>query len=228
MDGFEHLLNFRDFCGYRRNQGLPLPGNVFARSNNPDFLSPEELAKLKRRGFTCAVDLRRDAEVAARPDFLATQPGFTYHHIIMNDELYTNFNAALTPEEGAAAYFSKLTVSADRIRSIFQIFAQSDAGVLFHCELGKDRTGTIAALLLLLLDVKTEDIVEDYRLSYDRMYFGDNEGLLHDPTLVPKAETMEILLSLFAKEYQSPDAYFLGIGLKEAELERIRAKVGQG
>ena len=228
MEGFEHLLNFRDFRHYRRNQGPPLPGNVFARSNNPDFLSTEELAELKRRGLTCVVDLRRDAEVAARPDFLAAQPEFTYHHIIMNDELYTNFNAGLTPEEGAAAYFSKLTVSADRIRLIFQVFAQSDAGVLFHCQSGKDRTGTIAALLLLLLDVKSEDIVEDYRLSYDRMYFGDNEGLLHDPTLVPKVETMEIFLSHFDKKYRNSEAYLLEIGLSEAELGRIRAKVGQG
>ncbi|WP_408629652.1 tyrosine-protein phosphatase [Acetatifactor aquisgranensis] len=38
--------------------------------------------------------------------------------------------------------------------AIFQIFhtmADSEGGTLFHCQEGKDRTGVISALLLLLL-----------------------------------------------------------------------------
>src|SRR5829696_6759658 len=37
--------------------------------------------------------------------------------------------------------------------------------VLFHCSLGKDRTGTLAALLLHALGVSDKDIVADYLLT---------------------------------------------------------------
>ncbi|MFG3440012.1 tyrosine-protein phosphatase [Nonomuraea sp. NPDC047897] len=42
-------------------------------------------------------------------------------------------------------------------------------GVLFHCGLGRDRTGLIAMLLLALSGVGGDDIASDYELSADRL-----------------------------------------------------------
>ena len=130
----------------------------------------------------------------------------------------------LEPSEIAAAYYSKLTVSSDRIAGIFRILANAKTGVIFHCESGKDRTGTIAALLLLLCGVADDDIAEDYRLSYDRMYY-DSSELVSDPTLVPMTETMDLFLERFHREYPVPEDYFLSIGLTSEEISMICNKI---
>ena len=40
-----------------------------------------------------------------------------------------------------------------------------DGGVIVHCNVGKDRTGVVVALLLGLAGVPTETIVDDYAVS---------------------------------------------------------------
>ncbi|MBQ1251391.1 MAG: tyrosine-protein phosphatase, partial [Firmicutes bacterium] len=165
MNDLPNLVNFRDFENYPCGEGNVLRGGVFARSDNPCSVTPEEIEFLRKRGFTTVIDLRRDNELREVPNLLATEAGFTYHHVILNDEMYKEYGPLDTPEHIAEAYYSKLVVSADRIAKVFRIFANAEGGVLFHCESGKDRTGTIAALLLLLNDVPDDVIVEDYDLS---------------------------------------------------------------
>ncbi|HMM05415.1 MAG TPA: tyrosine-protein phosphatase [Clostridiales bacterium] len=222
-----HLLNFRDFSACHRKDNTLLPANVFARSDNPAFLDEKEIAALKKRGLTTIVDLRRHHECAVRPDYLVGRPGFCHHHIVMNEEPYLSFNRSVEPADIAAAYYSKLSVSAQGIAAVFRIFAAAKDGVLFHCESGKDRTGTIAILLLLLHDIMDEDIAEDYRLSYDRMYDNDHPALLADPTLIPMKETVSCFLQLFRRDFLCCDDYFLSIGLTAEELTGIRMKYGE-
>jgi hypothetical protein len=45
------------------------------------------------------------------------------------------------------------------------IAQQPETNVLFHCRLGKDRTGVFAALLLKLLGVSDRDVAADYMLT---------------------------------------------------------------
>ena len=40
---FPHLRNFRDFAGYRCNDGKRIRGNVFARSDNPRLVGEDEM-----------------------------------------------------------------------------------------------------------------------------------------------------------------------------------------
>lgn len=51
----------------------------------------------------------------------------------------------------------------------FEFLAQclrDDKPVYFHCAIGRDRTGTFAALVLGLLGVSEGDISKDYELTY--------------------------------------------------------------
>lgn len=53
--------------------------------------------------------------------------------------------------------------SIESIRKCMEIFKDNKEGaVLFHCSEGKDRTGVLALVLLLALDVDISDIVKDY------------------------------------------------------------------
>ena len=38
--------------------------------------------------------------------------------------------------------------------------------ILFHCSVGRDRTGTLAIVIYALLGVSEEEIIKDYELSF--------------------------------------------------------------
>lgn len=221
---FEHLRNFRDFSDYQCSDGTTLRGNVFARSDNPREISKKEIEELRKRGFTTVIDLRRENERVLLPDRLSMADGFDYHPIVMNDITYYELGEVIKPEDIASAYYRMLDISRERIASIFRLLASSESGVLFHCESGKDRTGTIAALLLLLCDVEDATISEDYRLSYDCMYF-EASDLISDPALVPMAETMDLFLRYFHRDYPVAEDFFYNIGLTKNEVDMIRRKI---
>ena len=52
----------------------------------------------------------------------------------------------------------------DAIYKIFKIISNSESGVIYYCNAGKDRTGLITALILKLLDVSNDQIIQDYIL----------------------------------------------------------------
>ncbi|MEA5050104.1 MAG: tyrosine-protein phosphatase [Oscillospiraceae bacterium] len=57
-------------------------------------------------------------------------------------------------------------VAQNAFRSLFELLLESDEGAtLFHCFMGKDRTGVTAALLLHALGVPYSVIMDDYTLS---------------------------------------------------------------
>ena len=48
-----------------------------------------------------------------------------------------------------------------------KILLNSESITMFHCAHGKDRTGVVAALLYLICGASREDIVLNYKVSYD-------------------------------------------------------------
>ena len=228
MVDLPNLKNFREFGGIVTASGRILRHNVFARSNNPSCVSNKEIDLIKSMGYCVVVDLRRKNECLLRPDLLADQPDFDYRAIVMNEEAYRDYCPLVDDASIAEAYFSKLTVSANSLRKIFTVFAEADGGVLFHCESGKDRTGTVAALLLLLVGAKDEDIVADYALSYDYLYKKCEDDYLADPDILPKAAVMELFLHRFHQEYNCADDYFEKIGFGSEYQKMIRKKFFAG
>lgn len=59
----------------------------------------------------------------------------------------------------------------------------SSGAVVFHCTAGKDRTGILAAILLLLLGARDEDILADYQVSYTYNEKGVNRLVQQFPEL---------------------------------------------
>ena len=59
----------------------------------------------------------------------------------------------------------------------------SKGPVVFHCTAGKDRTGVLAAILLLRLGVDEEDIIADYQVSFTYNRRGMNQLLARYPEM---------------------------------------------
>jgi len=119
------------------------------------------------------------------------------------------------------------------IAEIFHIFAQAllaGHACLFHCAVGKDRTGTIAMLLLKLAGVSDELVIEDYAITevfmkevfaQQRKECEENNISAPDALFASTPENMESTLKHLADTYGTARDYLLSIGVSTEELETI-------
>lgn len=116
------------------------------------------------------------------------------------------------------------------ILSIMRVFIKSNGGVLYHCASGKDRTGVVSALLLLLAGVCKTDILADYHISQvylDSMLkqFCETNKNIDENIVTPKTEYMERFLYMFQQKYNSVEEYFSQIGLTDSEILELKMRL---
>ena len=81
-------------------------------------------------------------------------------------QLVTPTERALTAEFLTARYVEMLAEGGPTLAGIVALLARPGTyPVVFHCAVGKDRTGVVAAMVLDLLGVGHDLIVHDYTLS---------------------------------------------------------------
>eukprot|EP00980_Cylindrotheca_fusiformis_P009808 scaffold2157_cov111-Cylindrotheca_fusiformis.AAC.2 len=126
-----------------------------------------------------------------------------------------------------------LRFGAPGIRHVLELCAdRTRHPVAFYCTAGKDRTGTIAAIISSLVGVKPEDIVEDYSLSAN-VYAEMNDhqamvGALSQRSLNPKTflgappEVMANTLLSIEANYGSVEGYCDWIGFGPEQREKLR------
>lgn len=66
-------------------------------------------------------------------------------------------------------YLSYLKDRPDSVLAALRVIAGARGATLVHCAAGKDRTGTIVALALLIAGADEQAVVDDYAASSDRM-----------------------------------------------------------
>jgi protein-tyrosine phosphatase len=126
-------------------------------------VTPRDLGLLQEFGIRQVIDLRTEAE-RSRSGTIA-DAGFqgSVHTIPLLD--VSAAEEAVNPPDDYLIhrYRQILTEGAPGIsRAVSMIAAQLPHGSVFHCAVGKDRTGMIAMVILGLLDVPEEDIIKDY------------------------------------------------------------------
>lgn len=101
---------------------------------------------------------------------------------------------------------------------------------MVNCQAGKDRTGVVSALLLMLCGVSEDDLLYDYLLTKECS--GERFRKIHQnfPELdmnivIPHEKNMRRFLELFRERYQDIRRYFAEIGISDEERVRIRQKL---
>ena len=119
----------------------------------------------------------------------------------------------------------------DMVATVMQAIANAQpGGVVVHCHSGKDRTGTVAALLLSLAGVAPEVIAADYAESQARLWplyekliaeAGGEDKL--DFWLKPTATAgmMHTMLAHLDQKYGGVRGYLVAAGLSDVDLERL-------
>ena len=132
-------------------------------------LTDKDVAAIERLGIALVVDFRTSRERGINPS-RGDLPTWARDYDSSTADLHRAVaDPALTTDSVAAAmrttYAHLPEEQADAFAELFRRIAAGDVPLLFHCAVGKDRTGVAAALLLDLLGVDRADVVGDYLLT---------------------------------------------------------------
>ncbi|ORL73426.1 tyrosine-protein phosphatase [Prescottella equi] len=159
--------NLRDLGGIATSDGVVRPGFAI-RADDLSLADPDSAARLAEGGLTAVVDLRSPDEVRITGRGPLAELPVTYHHVpFIASVAETTREAAhasdvLDQSTFAAMYIRMFETAAPRIVTALSIIAHSPGAVAFHCAAGQDRTGVLAASLLLALGADHDAIVSDY------------------------------------------------------------------
>ncbi len=112
----------------------------------------------------------------------------------------------------------------------FREMGAAPGGVLFHCSAGKDRTGTLSAIMLTLAEVPEETIVQDYLLT-GVCIRGRQELLfqrfpeLDRNIVITQPRHIRGFLKLWREKYGTAENYLQAIGLTNDQIEKLRRKL---
>ncbi len=225
---FKTILNFRDFGGYATVDGGRVRPDMLFRSAHLNNANAQEQQRLADLNIGLIVDLRHAPERERQPSKLLqghaprvlTYPDPEHgesgkvapHEAFMQHDLHRSEDArnymlgsysARPDDPGFRQIFG------DTLRHM----AASGDPILVHCAAGKDRTGTLCAIIKGALGVDREDIMEDFMLTLQAVDI--------DSFLAPAAQ-------MFSQRYGreiDPEALRPMFGVEPAYLESSLAAI---
>lgn len=163
----EGCLNFRDLGGYVTSDGRRIGWRRLFRADGLHRLTDADVEVLDGIGIATVIDLRSAEEVERLPG--RRPPSVLGHHNFPVIDLLPDpdsYEAWVDPAFVTEHYLDMLEYGADSYRQALEILCDpSSYPAVFHCAVGKDRTGVLAAVVLGLSGVDGPDIAADYAQS---------------------------------------------------------------
>jgi protein-tyrosine phosphatase len=230
----EGACNVRDLGGYGVEGGAATRWNRFLRGDSLHRLTRKDVRILLDYGVRTVIDLRDPPERRAEPSRLEGIAGIAVHKVPLLAEL--SLPGGRIPTDLGEMYVLCLRRGAKALRRVFEILGAEHGGAaLFHCAVGKDRTGVVAALLLNLAGVGRQAILEDYAASeanikplveqWSRQYLENPDTGWHPDLLSCRPQNMERMLDFLEEQYGGAAGYLRRAGLEEQTLLAIRARM---
>ncbi len=175
--------NMRDLVGTPAKDGRRIAANRLLRSDNLDRLTPAGIETLvNNHDLTDVIDLRTNYELARigsgplRADPRVRVTTGSFYPEDDPDALVPPWReemSAMTPatrnEAMAAHYMEYLEVRPDTVLADMRVLGSAQGATDIHCAAGKDRTGTLMAVVLSTLGVPQEVIQADYEATNQRL-----------------------------------------------------------
>lgn len=171
LDELMQAVNLRDLGGAHTADGRIVRRGLVYRSAALTDLDGERLEAVRALGIRFIVDLRRTAERQAFPtpwevigctDYWSRDYEHTMADHASNRMRSTDFTVEEARERMIELYADLPFDHAESYARLFRAILDGEGPVLFHCAVGKDRTGVAAALILMVAGVPRDAILDDY------------------------------------------------------------------
>jgi protein-tyrosine phosphatase len=164
-------VNLRDLGGIAVEGGVLREG-LAIRTDDLAYVTDDVAQQLVAAGLTAVIDLRSPLEVGVTGRGPLAQHPVSYHHLplIANvAESVAEGRPSFSHEAMGEMYVRMVEGAAAQLVTALNVIAYTPGTTAFHCAAGRDRTGVLAAMLLLVLGAGDDDIVEDYARTGDNM-----------------------------------------------------------
>lgn len=232
---FSGLINARHLGGYHTTDGGITKKEAFIRCENPYKLTAEDLDLLYNLGIRRVIDLRSPEEVSAAPNPMAEDNRFTYKNIPVFSEDASPEALTKSGIPMGDLYVYMIEERKPAFREIFAEILRSEGGVLYHCSAGKDRTGVLSALLLLLAGVDEETVVQEYCYTQvllaplvaelKKSINADISEEYADEMLCAYPEFIRTAIMYLKKNYINAEGYLKALGFSKTEIDALKGRL---
>ena len=219
----ESVYNIRDLGGYFTNNNTITKWNLLLRSADLADINERDRDILYEYGVRTIINLKEPGET---PNPIESDKRFCYIQAPLVDDFQRMFS--IIKDYNGSFYLTMIEAFKENIRQIMALISLhiGNGGILFHCVSGKDRTGIISALLLLLNGVSELDVLTDFISSaiYLRPV-ADKENKTYEKIL-KYPEEIESVIEYINCTYGGAEGYLKSIGVHNADMEKIKAFLG--
>lgn len=228
--------NIRHIGGYATRDGRRTSTDL-VRSASLHRLQPGGIAVLRDHGVRTVVDLRSKIERERDVTPSLEEHGIAHVFAPVFEQEASPVGLASEQFVGYGVVYQRmLTIGGDAYRALFQTIAQSEGGLLFHCAVGKDRTGVAAMLMLELAGVADEEIVADYAASAEllrpllaamlpRMAERGISAERGMAMMDSPREAIETTLAHLRAQYGSAAGYLHDLGFEGGEISAVKRRI---
>lgn len=218
---FNKVMNFRDLGGYHTERGLTKSGVIF-RSARLNEMDEDDLDKFKKLGIKSVLDLRSKEDNTNKPDRTQVLDGVYHYHVAVNGNGRTPID-----DNDMGPLYMEMIADPENTKEVIRVILNAPKPLLFHCAVGKDRTGVYANMILEAAGVDIHDRQAHYLESYShlRQYALDNWEFvktLPSCLFIPSLTYLEDYNRLFEEAYGSLDQFLIRIGLSEDEITKFK------
>lgn len=222
----ESIVNCRDLGGYPSKYGCTKFGR-FIRCGTVSRPTDNDIKALKELNISAVVDLRGDFEFNDQNNDMERLTENINHVSLYELNVAEAKNVKMTLSE---VYEFIVDNYKENINKALKVIAEAPEGaVLYHCFLGKDRTGILTLMLLTIAGVDEDDIVADYQLTYTYLenYIHTHADSLWDTNAemhYSLPQTMRTLIAYIKHKYGSVQDYIYSTGIDDESIEKIRKR----
>ena len=239
---WDGCVNVRDLGGLPLEDGGETAYRVVVRSDSVRTLTDAGWQALEAYGVGRIVDLRWAEELAEDPP---RDVGVDVVHVPLFGPVRTGpfeaeFDARLDATEDPVEYYRWsylrfLEEFAPNFATAVAALADGDGPAVVHCAGGKDRTGLVCALALLLAGVPVDAVADDWALSDASWKPYNAEWIASAPNeierrrrriwgVAPRAAMVDVLAGV-ERRHGGARAYLEGAGIRAPALERLRDRL---
>lgn len=239
-------VNLRDLGGISIADGTLRTG-LAIRADDLSLVTFESAGELVAEGLKAVIDLRSPEEVAVTGRGPLSGYALGYHHVPLMSDISSSMDKdrpRLDHDSMGQMYLGMVDQAAPQLVTALNVIAHAPGASAFHCAAGRDRTGVLAAMLLLALGASDEAIVNDYArtgpnmgaiINRTRSVSGpmmaklgfdlDEMNDMHNSLLEGSMEvSMQILLGRLRELHGDPLLPLREAGLSDATVSRLRER----